>query len=111
MENKTDLNVEVEFLIKAFSLQKIPNICYIYSAYSSQDISVNLPERYESGEKRVYASAIYYLYNKNDKVMFHSLKGDETWHYYSGNTMIIYIINRGGELEIKKLGNKIKDPD
>jgi len=38
---------------------------------------------------------------------FHKIKSDETWHFYTGDSLLIYEINEEGNLHTHRLG---KDP-
>jgi predicted cupin superfamily sugar epimerase len=102
----------IKFLIDTYKLNYIPGQNHIAPSYDSEDFSSNLPERYSRSNSRRYSASIWALYTGSDRVMWHTLKGDETWNYYLGNTMIIYIIDPlTGELTTKKVGNKLIDPE
>jgi uncharacterized protein len=72
---------------------------------SSEEIqSTCLPDRFDGN--RNFSTAIYFLLKKNDKSVFHRIKSDETWHFYDGDNLSIYLINQDGELVIHELGLK-----
>ena len=58
---------------------------------------------------RFTASMIYFLLNKTEKSHFHRLKSDEIWLYQKGSPVEICIIDRNGELNIRKLGDNFED--
>ncbi|MBP6024465.1 cupin domain-containing protein [Ferruginibacter sp.] len=38
---------------------------------------------------------------------FHKIKSDECWHFYVGESLLVYIINQQGGLNIIELGNDL----
>jgi predicted cupin superfamily sugar epimerase len=40
---------------------------------------------------------------------FHKIKSDECWHFYAGQTLLVYVINTEGKLDIIKLGSDIEN--
>ncbi len=57
--------------------------------------------------KRAFSTGIYYLLEGDQFSAFHKLKTDETWHFYYGCTLMLYIISPDGKLEQVKLGSNI----
>ena len=53
------------------------------------------------------STAIYFLLEQGNFSAFHRIKSDECWHFYAGQTLLIYVIDQEGKLEIIKLGNDI----
>ena len=51
---------------------------------------------------------IYFLLEGRQFSSFHLLQSDELWHFYDGWKVLLYVINKDGELVTKKLG---KDKD
>jgi len=73
---------------------------------SAEQISAkDLLERF-SGSRSI-STAIYFLMEQGNFSAFHKIKSDECWHFYAGQTLLIYIIDNIGKLEIVKLGNNI----
>jgi predicted cupin superfamily sugar epimerase len=56
------------------------------------------------------ATAIYYLLGAGDHSAWHRLRSDEVWHFYAGDSLLVYQINAAGELETHRLGNVLDDP-
>jgi predicted cupin superfamily sugar epimerase len=99
------MNKEAEIIIKALKLKKHPEGGYFSETYrSNETLEKDLHERYE-GKHSLYTS-IYFLLSENDFSAFHILKSDEIWHFYSGTTLDIHIINPDGTLETVSLGKK-----
>lgn len=63
----------------------------------------HLPERFSG--PRTFSSAIYYLLPGDRTSTFHRLKSDEMWHFYAGSPLILFILDKEGRLQIKRLGN------
>ncbi len=63
-------------------------------------------ETFENGKK--YWSSTYFLFKDRDVSHFHRLKSDEIWYYHSGSPLLVYIINKNGELERVKMGLDIE---
>jgi len=51
---------------------------------------------------------IYFLLQKHGFSAFHRIKSDELWHFYAGDPLIVYEIDRAGTLTEHVLGN---DPE
>lgn len=50
-------------------------------------------------------TAIYFLLEKNQFSAFHRIASDEIWHFYYGDTLIIYEIEPDGKMTEHKLGS------
>ena len=93
-----------EFWIKKLGLKPHPEGGYYREVYHSDEIILkeHLPSRYES--HRSFSTSIYFLLKKSQISKFHRLKSDEIWHFYSGSSLFIYIIEEKGKLQKIKLG-------
>lgn len=100
-----ELDPEAAMLIKKYKMEKHVEGGYFVSTYKSDQHVKPLNKKNYNHESRSAGSAIYYLLNKNDFSAWHSLKSDETWHYYYGSPIILYIINQAGLLTQQILGN------
>jgi hypothetical protein len=98
-------------LINRFQMLPHPEGGWYKENYrSAEKISANdLPERF-SGSRSI-STAIYFLMEQGNFSAFHKIKSDECWHFYGGQTLMIYIINSFGVLEIIKLGNNINNEE
>jgi hypothetical protein len=90
--------------INKLQLKKRPEGGYYKEVYRSGEIILpeHLPIRYKNS--RSFSTSIYFLLEGKQFSAFHLLQSDETWHFYDGSTILIYIINQKGDLSIKKLG-------
>ncbi|MEO5890532.1 MAG: cupin domain-containing protein, partial [Ferruginibacter sp.] len=91
-------------LVEKFALAPHPEGGYFKENYRSLETipKTFLPKRF-NGE-RSYSTAIYFLLEKGNFSAFHRIKSDECWHFYSGETLWIYVIHFDGRLEKIKLG-------
>jgi predicted cupin superfamily sugar epimerase len=101
--------LESDSIIKQFSLQPHPEGGWYRQTYkSNEEINAEaLPKRF--GGNRTFATAIYFLLEKEKFSAFHRIKSDECWHFYLGDPLEIYIIHEKGDLEIVLLGNNFKN--
>lgn len=89
--------------IEQLQLQPHPEGGYFKQTYRSGGTVIT-----PLGE-RSYSTAIYYLLEKGDFSAFHRLGSDECWHFYAGNTLLIHLIEPGGNYHRIKLGNKLEE--
>lgn len=54
------------------------------------------------------ATSIYFLLGKGDFSAFHRIASDECWHFYFGDTLLIYEIGHTGGLTIHRLGSNVE---
>jgi uncharacterized protein len=54
---------------------------------------------------------IYFLLHTNTFSAFHKIRSDECWHFYAGNTLLIYEIEPDGTLLTHRLGNDMDKGD
>ena len=94
----------VEKLIRQYDLQPHPEGGWYRQSYKSSEQISALPQRF-SGSRSI-STAIYFLLEKGNFSAFHRIKSDECWHFYSGDPLLIYVIDERGELEIVSLGNE-----
>lgn len=90
-------------LIKTLGLQVHPEGGYYKQTYVSQ-----LQITTSDGKTRQLATAIYYYLESDDYSSWHRLQADEIWHYYSGSTLTLHMIDEHGKLTRQHLGNPAK---
>ena len=96
-------------LINFYNLLPHPEGGYYKETYKSDEI-INrsaLPNRFDGD--RVFSTAIFFLLERGEFSAFHRIKSDECWHFYSGGTLLVYIIEADGQMEIIRLGNDIEN--
>lgn len=82
---------------------------YYKETYRSAEIIEEdcLPEGF--GGSRNISTAIYYLLQQGDFSAFHKIRSDECWHFYAGGTLLIHMIDKGGNYNITKIGNDLNN--
>ena len=100
------MNQKARKYIKQLGLIIHPEGGYFKEVYRADEIikQKHLPKRYKSA--RNFSTSIYFLLEGKQFSSFHRLQSDELWHFYDGSTILIYMIDKQGNLSIKKLGNE-----
>ena len=95
----------VNTLIQRYGLESHPEGGWYKQTYKSNEqiAAAALPERFNGD--RAFSTAIYFLLEQGNFSAFHRIKSDECWHFYTGDPLLIYIIEQNGELKIISLGN------
>lgn len=98
-----------QYWIEKLNLQKHPEGGYYRETYRCLDTinNDNLLLRY-SGQRNA-STAIYYLLCNEEFSGFHRLESDEIFHFYSGSSLTVHIINPQGDYQLIKLGNNPED--
>ncbi|HLK27482.1 MAG TPA: cupin domain-containing protein [Puia sp.] len=63
----------------------------------------NLPKDFHGD--RDFSTAIYFLLEEKEFSAFHRIASDEMWHFYAGESLVIYEIETNGKLIEHKLGS------
>jgi uncharacterized protein len=94
-------------LIAQYDLQPHPEGGWYKQTYKSDGIipASALPKTF--GGDRVFSTAIYFLLEKGNFSAFHRIKSDECWHFYTGDPLVIYVIQQDGTMNEITLGNNI----
>ena len=94
-----------EYWIEKLQLQSHPEGGYFRKSYRATESiqAVHLPNRFNGD--RSFSTAIYYLLKGEQFSAFHRLKSDELWHFYSGSSLTIYLLNQEGVLVELQLGD------
>ncbi len=96
-----------QYYIDHLNLQPHPEGGFYKETYrATEQISGDaLPNRF-IGE-RSFSTAIIYLLKQGDHSLFHRIQSDECWHFYAGETLLVHIIENGGNYYCIKLGSDI----
>lgn len=94
-------------IIARYNMQPHPEGGYYKETYRSAEAILQqaLPGRF-AGD-RAFATAIYFLLQQGNFSAFHRIKSDECWHFYAGETLLVYVIDGNGELQVTKLGSHV----
>jgi len=94
-----------EYWIKTLELIKHPEGGYYKEIYRSDENIPNqgLPKRYSG--VRSFSTAIYFLLKNDDFSAFHLIKSDETWHFYKGCSLTLYLIDENSNLKEVYIGD------
>ena len=92
------------YWIEKLNLEKHPEGGYYKEVYRAQEIIRKdvLPARYR--DDRNIATSIYFLLKGDEFSSFHRIQSDETWHFYQGTTLEIYVLQDDGELVKNLMG-------
>ena len=96
------------YWIEKLELTKHPEGGYFKEVYrSDENIEESaLPERYRGG--RSFATSIYFLMKGDEFSSFHRIQSDETWHFYVGSVLELYVLSKEGVLEKNLLGRDLQ---
>lgn len=93
-------------LIQYLALEKHPEGGYFKETYRSADKYAGTDSAdFPSG--RSLSTGIYFMLQKEDFSAFHRIKSDEMWHFYTGTSIVIYVLHPSGRLEEIHLGQQI----
>jgi len=100
---------EAPAIIDHLNLSRHPEGGWYREVYRSDEIlpAGSLPERYN--EPHSINTSIYFLLENGDFSAFHRIRSDETWHFYLGSPVIIYILSPDGKYREVILGNNLID--
>ena len=100
---------ETSAIIERLRLKPHPEGGWYREVYrSAETMSADaLPARYQV--QHCYATSIYFLLEGHDFSAFHRIRSDETWHFYMGSPIALYILTPDGNLTEVILGNQIED--
>jgi predicted cupin superfamily sugar epimerase len=99
--------LSVNEVVKHFEMLPHPEGGFYKETYRSEELIDNkaLPQRF-TGDRH-FSTAIYFLLEKGNFSGFHKIQSDECWHFYAGQTLLIYVLHGNGKLETIQLGNDI----
>lgn len=93
-----------EYWIKKLNLLPHPEGGFFKESYRSDELisSEALPNRYSSS--RTFSTQIYFMLVKGNHSSFHRLTSDETWHFYDGSPVTLWLLSEEGGLREVTLG-------
>lgn len=99
------MNEKAVLIIERLGLLPHPEGGFFKEIYRSEEVLQKqmLPQRF-LGERN-FSTSIYFLLANENKSHFHKIKSDEIWHFYSGTTLILHMIDSVGNYKCLKVGN------
>lgn len=99
---------EATRLINTLQLIHHPEGGWYREVYRSDEIigQNSLPERYSV--PHCYSTSIYFLLESDDFSAFHRIASDETWHFYKGSPVTLFIISGDGALNTVTMGSDVE---
>jgi len=94
-----------ERLIQKFNLKPHPEGGYYSQGFRSAEFlkAEFLPDRY-NGARNLYSS-IHFMVTAQSPSRFHRIKTDEIWHFYTGDALVLHLINEQGKYQFFELSN------
>lgn len=101
------MSLTVKDYIKQLDLLPHPEGGFYRETYRSVEVipQNGLPQGFSSA--RNFATAIYFLIERNNFSALHKIKSDETWHFYAGNPLEVVEITEEGKLKKTLVGSNI----
>ncbi len=102
------LDLTIDEIVTHYQMLPHPEGGYFKETYRSSERipHLGLPNRFEGD--RYFGTAIYFLLDQGNFSAFHRIKSDETWHFYAGQALEIFVLHDSGELQMILLGNQIQ---
>ena len=99
------------YWIDKLNLAKHPEGGYFKEVYRSEEMIAikSLPDRYEG--ERCFSTSIYFLLKGDEFSSFHRLKSDETWHFFEGTTLELYVLNEHNIITKHFLGRNLDETE
>jgi uncharacterized protein len=109
--NKRDskLDKNAQYWIDHLKLSPHPEGGYFRATYKA-DLTITrsaLPSTF--GGNRAASTAIYFLLEGKDFSAFHRIAADEVWHFYAGNSLVVFVIDAEGNTSELRLGSSAGD--
>ncbi len=103
------MNQKAAYYISKLNLIPHPEGGYFREVYRSEEKlnQESLPKRYNS--ERSISTSIYFLMEGDQVSTFHRIKSDETWHFYDGSGVKIYILANDGQISEILLGKNLEE--
>ncbi len=99
------MDKDAQYWINHLGLSPHPEGGYYRATYKS-DLTIArsaLPSRYQGD--RSASTAIYFLLDGENFSAFHRIASDEVWHFYTGNSLVVYVIDPYGDYSELHLGD------
>ena len=100
-----DIMKDANYWINKLNLKEHPEGGYYNETYRSDESieKTALPARFDC--TRSFSTAIYFLLKGDKFSAFHRFKSDELWHFYTGSSITLHIIDHNGKYNQIILGS------
>jgi uncharacterized protein len=97
-----------DYWIYALGLSAHPEGGYFREIYKSRETIKKecLPGRY-MGDRHI-STSIYFLLRGHENSRLHRLQSDETWHFYEGSSLTLFVLSPVGKLRRYVLGPNLE---
>ena len=89
-----------KYWVERLELEPHPEGGYFKETYRSTASA----EFTDFSSKRNVSTGIYFLLTSGNFSAFHRIKSDEMWHFYAGDALSIYVIDKNGKANEINLG-------
>jgi len=98
-----------EHIIKILKLEKHPEGGYFRETYRSDEHIplISLPDRFK--KEHSFSTAIYFMLKRGEFSALHKIRSDEIWHFYSGASITVHIIDREGNYTTETIGTDLEN--
>ncbi len=98
------MDKDAQYWINHLDLSPHPEGGYYRATYKSDLTIVRsaLPSSYQGD--RSASTAIYFLLDEGNFSAFHRIASDEVWHFYTGSSLVVYVIDPEGNYSELHLG-------
>lgn len=97
-------------IIEKLDLQPHPEGGFYRQTYRSDEVVSRSIDAGTARQRRA-STGIYYLLHGRAHSAWHRIDSDEMWHFYAGDSLLIYVLDRHGECTVQRLGNSLHAPD
>ncbi len=97
---------KINYFREKLGLEKHPEGGFFKEVYRSEGGFVLQSQ--EGVQSKNYATSIYFLLTSDSFSAFHRIKSDELWHFYTGASLEIFVIEKDGNLRIINLGQDME---
>ena len=102
------IDSSIEEIVAHYQMLQHPEGGYYKETYRSDEMIPQKALHSRFGGDRYLSTAIYFLLDQGNFSAFHRIKSDETWHFYAGQALEIFVLSANGTLQIIQLGNQIQ---
>ncbi len=97
-----------KYWIDTLNLERHPEGGYFSEVYRSDENIEKSALAHRYNGDRSMATSIYFLLKKDEFSSFHRILSDETWHFYTGTTLELFVLDDDKKLTRHLLG---QDPE